>query len=52
LIGAFCGAAALLVARLPNLQAVGVGLGVALVMLLSIAWLERAPYEKQVRKTT
>jgi len=50
LAGAACGGAAVLVAYLSNLAAVFVGLAVVLAMLVAIAWLERAPYEKQVRK--
>jgi UDP-GlcNAc:undecaprenyl-phosphate/decaprenyl-phosphate GlcNAc-1-phosphate transferase len=48
--GAFCGGAAVLVAYLTNSGAVIVGLIMMLVMLGAVAWLERAPYEKQVRK--
>jgi UDP-GlcNAc:undecaprenyl-phosphate GlcNAc-1-phosphate transferase len=48
--GALCGGAAILVAYLSNWTAAFVGLAVVLAMLLAIAWLERAPYEKQVRK--
>ena len=50
LAGAACGGAAVLVAYLSNLAAVFVGLAVVLAMLVAIAWLERAPYERQVRK--
>jgi UDP-GlcNAc:undecaprenyl-phosphate/decaprenyl-phosphate GlcNAc-1-phosphate transferase len=52
LVGAFCGGLAVLVAYLSNWAALAVGLAVILAMLLAIAWLERAPYEKQVRKQT
>src|SRR5215468_339854 len=48
LAGAASGGAAVLVAYLSNLAAVFVGLAVVLAMLVAIAWLERAPYEKQV----
>jgi UDP-GlcNAc:undecaprenyl-phosphate/decaprenyl-phosphate GlcNAc-1-phosphate transferase len=50
LAGALCGSAAVLVAYLSNWEAVLVGATVVLGMLVAIAWLERAPYEKQVRK--
>jgi len=52
LVGAFCGGLAILVTYLPASGAAAVGLGVLLAMLLAIAWLERAPYEKQQAKTT
>jgi len=48
--GAFCGGAAVLVAYLSNWEAAFVGLLVGIAMLLAVALLERAPYEKQVRK--
>jgi len=50
LVGAFCGGAAVLVAYLSNWEAAFVGVLVVIAMLLAVAWLERAPYEKQVRK--
>jgi UDP-GlcNAc:undecaprenyl-phosphate/decaprenyl-phosphate GlcNAc-1-phosphate transferase len=50
LIGAFGGGAAVLVAYLSNGPAALLGLAVVCTMLLAVAWLERAPYEKQVRK--
>jgi UDP-GlcNAc:undecaprenyl-phosphate/decaprenyl-phosphate GlcNAc-1-phosphate transferase len=52
LIGAFGGGAALLVSYLSNGPAALLGLAVVCTMLLAVAWLERAPYEKQVRKQT
>jgi len=52
LVGAFCGGLAILVTYLPAAGAAAVGLGLLLAMLLAIAWLERAPYEKQQAKTT
>ena len=52
LVGAFSGGAAVLVAYLSNWQAAVLGLLVTVAMLLAVAWLERAPYEKQVRKQT
>src|SRR5260221_564716 len=50
LVGAISGGAALLVTYLSNAAAGLVGIAVLLAMLLAIAWLERAPYEKQSRK--
>jgi UDP-GlcNAc:undecaprenyl-phosphate GlcNAc-1-phosphate transferase len=50
LVGAISGAAAIFVAYLSNRAAALVGLGVVLAMLLAVAWLERAPYEKQAPK--
>ncbi|HUL32411.1 MAG TPA: MraY family glycosyltransferase [Candidatus Eisenbacteria bacterium] len=50
LTGAFGGGAAVVVAYLSNWMAAMVGVGVGVAMLLAIAWLERAPYERQVRK--
>jgi len=50
LAGAFCGGAAMLVAYLSNWEAAFVGLLVGVAMLPAVALLERAPYEKQVRK--
>src|SRR4029077_20342306 len=46
LVGAISGGAALLVTYLSNTAAGLVGIAVLLAMLLAIAWLERAPYEK------
>ena len=48
--GAVCGGAALAVAYLSSPGAILVGLGVICAMLLAVALLERAPYEKQVPK--
>src|SRR6202035_3006979 len=50
LVGAISGGAAILVTYLSNRSAALVGLAVILAMLLAIAWLERAPYEKQTSK--
>jgi UDP-GlcNAc:undecaprenyl-phosphate GlcNAc-1-phosphate transferase len=50
LVGAISGAAAIFVAYLSNRAAALVGLGVVLAMLLAVAWLEHAPYEKQAPK--
>jgi len=50
LVGAISGGAALLVTYLSNAAAGLVGIAVLLAVLLAIAWLERAPYEKQSRK--
>lgn len=52
LVGAFSGGAAVVVAYLSNWEAAVVGLLVTMAMLLAVAGLERAPYEKQVRKQT
>ena len=50
LVGAVCGGAAVLVAYLSNWAAALVALAIVGVMIAAIAWLERAPYEKQARK--
>jgi UDP-GlcNAc:undecaprenyl-phosphate GlcNAc-1-phosphate transferase len=50
LVGAISGGAAILVTYLSNRSATVAGLAVALAMLLAVAWLERAPYEKQSPK--
>ena len=50
LVGAISGGAAILVTHLSNRSATFAGLAVALAMLLAVAWLERAPYEKQSPK--
>jgi hypothetical protein len=50
LIGAFSGGAAILVTYLSNRAAAVVGFAVVVAMLLAVARLERAPYEKQERK--
>lgn len=50
LMGAFGGGAAILAAYLSNGAAALLGLAVVCTMLLAVAWLERAPYEKQIRK--
>jgi UDP-GlcNAc:undecaprenyl-phosphate/decaprenyl-phosphate GlcNAc-1-phosphate transferase len=47
LAGAFGGGAGILVTYLTTWQAAVVGIVALLVMLLAIAWLERAPYERQ-----
>jgi len=52
LIGALSGGAAILVTYLSNQGAALVGLAVVVAMLLAIALLERAPYEKQERKVS
>jgi UDP-GlcNAc:undecaprenyl-phosphate GlcNAc-1-phosphate transferase len=49
LVGAVSGAAAILVTYLSNRATALVGLAVVFAMLLAVAWLERAPYEKQER---
>jgi UDP-GlcNAc:undecaprenyl-phosphate GlcNAc-1-phosphate transferase len=50
LVGAISGGAAILVTYLSNRSAAFAGLAVVLAMLLAVAWLERAPYEKQSPK--
>ncbi|HWY07754.1 MAG TPA: MraY family glycosyltransferase [Candidatus Acidoferrales bacterium] len=50
MVGAISGGAAILVTYLSNRSAALVGVAVVFAMLLAIAWLERAPYEKQERK--
>jgi UDP-GlcNAc:undecaprenyl-phosphate GlcNAc-1-phosphate transferase len=52
LVGALSGGGAIFVAYLSNRSAGIAGLAVALAMLVAIAWLERAPYEKQERKVS
>ena len=51
LIGAAGGGVAVLVSYLSNAAAAMAGVAVVCVMLVAVAWMERAPYEKQVRKT-
>jgi UDP-GlcNAc:undecaprenyl-phosphate GlcNAc-1-phosphate transferase len=50
LVGAISGGAAILVTYLSNRSAAFAGIAVVLAMLLAVAWLERAPYEKQSPK--
>jgi UDP-GlcNAc:undecaprenyl-phosphate/decaprenyl-phosphate GlcNAc-1-phosphate transferase len=50
LVGAACGGAAILVTYLSSTGAIIVALGVLACMLLAVAWLEKAPYERQTRK--
>src|ERR1700751_1242429 len=47
ILGAISGPAAILVTYLSNQAVALVGLAVVVALLLAIAWLERAPYEKQ-----
>lgn len=47
LVGAICGGAGIVVTYLTSWKAAGVGILVAITMLMAIAWLERAPYERQ-----
>jgi UDP-GlcNAc:undecaprenyl-phosphate GlcNAc-1-phosphate transferase len=49
-VGAACGGAAVLVTYLSSTGAVLVAAAVLVCMLLAVAWLEKAPYEKQVKK--
>jgi UDP-GlcNAc:undecaprenyl-phosphate/decaprenyl-phosphate GlcNAc-1-phosphate transferase len=50
-VGAICGGLGVLVTYLSNVQAAMLGGGVLVAMLLAIAWLERAPYERQKKDT-
>jgi UDP-GlcNAc:undecaprenyl-phosphate GlcNAc-1-phosphate transferase len=50
-LGAFGGAAAVVIGYLPTRGALFVGLAALALVLAGVAFLERAPYEKQVRKT-
>lgn len=52
LVGALGGSAALAITYLSSTQAALVGVLVLAAMLLAIAWLERAPYERQRPKTS
>jgi len=47
LAGAISGGAGVLVTYLPTWQAAALGIAALIVMLAAIAWLERAPYERQ-----
>ena len=49
--GAVCGSAAVLVTYLSSSGAIFIGALVMISMLPALAWLERAPYERQVDKT-
>jgi UDP-GlcNAc:undecaprenyl-phosphate/decaprenyl-phosphate GlcNAc-1-phosphate transferase len=49
-IGAVCGSAGVVVSYLSNTGAAILGACVLAVMLIAIAWLERAPYERQKTK--
>ena len=49
-LGALTGGTAVLVAYLPSTGALGVAILAAALLLLAVAWLERAPYEPQGRK--
>jgi len=51
LAGAVCGSAAVLVAYLSSSGAILIGALVMISMLPAVAWLERAPYERQMDKT-
>jgi UDP-GlcNAc:undecaprenyl-phosphate GlcNAc-1-phosphate transferase len=50
LAGAICGGLAILVSYLSTVRAAILGLLVLAVILLAVAWLERAPYERQNTK--
>jgi UDP-GlcNAc:undecaprenyl-phosphate/decaprenyl-phosphate GlcNAc-1-phosphate transferase len=51
LAGAICGGAGVMVSYLSTARAALVGVLVLIVMLVAIAWLERAPYERQKAKS-
>src|SRR5271165_544809 len=51
LAGAVCGCAAILVTYLSSSGAILIGALVMISMLPAVAWLERAPYERQLDKT-
>jgi hypothetical protein len=51
LAGAICGSAGVVVTYLSTAQAAVVGVVVLAAMLVAIAWLERAPYERQKPKS-
>ena len=51
LAGAVCGGAAVLVTYLSSMGAILIGALVMISMLPAVAWLERAPYERQMSKT-
>ena len=51
LAGAVCGCAAVLVTYLSSTGAILIGAVVMISMLPAVAWLERAPYERQLDKT-
>ena len=51
LAGAVCGGAAVLVTYLSSSGAILIGALVMISMLPAVAWLERAPYERQLNKT-
>jgi UDP-GlcNAc:undecaprenyl-phosphate/decaprenyl-phosphate GlcNAc-1-phosphate transferase len=50
-LGAFGGAAAVVIGYLPTRGALFVGLAALALVFVGVTFLERAPYEKQVRKT-
>ena len=52
LVGAACGGAAVLITYLSSLAAGLIAGGIVIFMLLAVAWLEKAPYERQVRKAS
>lgn len=51
LVGAICGGAGVLVTYLSNGKAALLGLVILVAMSVAIAWLERAPYERQKAKS-
>ncbi len=52
LVGAICGGAAILITYLSGAGAVAVAVGALVCMSLAVAWLEKAPYERQAKKVS
>jgi UDP-GlcNAc:undecaprenyl-phosphate/decaprenyl-phosphate GlcNAc-1-phosphate transferase len=52
LAGATCGGAAILTTYLSGAGAIIVAVGILICMFLAVMWLEKAPYERQVKKVS
>lgn len=52
LVGAICGGAAILITYLSGAGTVTVAMGALVCMSLAVAWLEKAPYERQAKKVS
>lgn len=50
MVGAVCGGAAVLVTYISTMSAAIVAVSVVICMLVAVAWLEKAPYERQTKK--
>jgi UDP-GlcNAc:undecaprenyl-phosphate GlcNAc-1-phosphate transferase len=50
MVGAVCGGAAVLVTYISTMGAAIVAVSVVICMLVAVAWLEKAPYERQTKK--